>query len=314
MLNRRYLRIKVFLALYAFFQSKSNDSEKAKHELLKSIEQIFDLYINLLSLFKELHSCLIRFEDDEKNKFHPNKNDLIFYNKFLSNKVLTIITENERLATVVKEKNINWQEEKELIKKIITAIKNNAEASAQLNKCKTFLEDKDFIANAYQDIITEQESLISYFEDKNLFWGNDIYLVNAIITKFLLNLNENKEENNFILPLYKDEPEDTKLVVDLFKKSIENKDKNEKIIAARAANWEIDRIALIDIILMNMAINELTDFPTIPVKVTLNEYIEISKIYSTRKSKDFINGILDKLTADLKEQGLIKKSGRGLID
>lgn len=302
------------MALYAFFQSKSSDTEKSKQELFRSIEQIYDLYIHLFSLLQEIHNRLVKLEEDEKNKFQPNKNDLGFYRKFLLNKALIIITENKNLITAAKEKQIDWQHEKELIKKIITAIKNNAEAFAQLNNCKTFQEDKDFIANVYQDIITEQESLLYYFEEKNLFWGNDIYLVNSIITKFLLNLNENKEENNFILPLYKDEPEDKKLVGDLFIKSIENKEKNEKMIADRAKNWEIERIALIDIILMNMAITELTEFPTIPIKVTLNEYIEISKIYSTRKSKDFINGILDKLAANLKEQGLINKSGRGLID
>jgi len=230
MLNRRYLRIKVFQALYAFFQTKNDDLQKGENELKKSIEQIYNLYIYFLVILKNVQTVLFQIEDEAKNKNIPIADDIRFLNRFKDNKVLKKIVENKTLQKIFVEKNMPAFEERDILQKSIMGIKNDLKYKILLNENNSFEEDKEFLLNVYPLLIGDSEPMLQYFEEKNIYWAGDFYIVNAIILKQLKKIEESSDENYFILPLYKDEVDDVKLVFDLFRRSVLNKEKNEAMI------------------------------------------------------------------------------------
>lgn len=175
-----------------------------------------------------------------------------------------------------------------------------------------FKEDKDFIVDVFKDIIAPNDKLYDYMEDKNLTWLDDLPTVNTTILKLLRKVKETSTEKYFTPKLYKD-VEDQQFAIDLFKKTLLNNTTINKEIDQKTKNWDSDRIATVDYVLLQMAICELNNFPSIPIKVTINEYLEISKEYSTPKSSIFINGILDKLVKEYEAAGELNKVGRGLM-
>ncbi|MDQ3048586.1 MAG: transcription antitermination factor NusB, partial [Bacteroidota bacterium] len=174
--------------------------------------------------------------------------------------------------------------------------------------------DRDFIIEVFREYIADFELMNHLYEEKNLHWGDDIYLVNPMVVKTLETFKEDATPEHSLMQLYKDREEDEQFVKDLFRQTALRNEETEKLIGDKTKNWEVERIAMMDVLLMKMAITEILHFSNIPVKVTLNEFIEISKIYSTPKSKIFINGILDKLVADFKSENMLNKMGRGLME
>ncbi len=173
---------------------------------------------------------------------------------------------------------------------------------------------RNFIAEIFKEYVADFELLNHFYEERNLHWGDDIYLVNPMIVKPIETFKENATPDFSLLPLYKDREEDEQFVKDLFRQTAMQDEETKKLIGEKTKNWEVERIAMMDVLLMQMAITEVLYFSNIPVKVTLNEFIEISKTYSTPKSKVFINGILDKLIADFKKENKLNKTGRGLME
>ena len=315
MLNRRYLRIKVMQALYGFFQSDTKDLAKADRELFNGIEKIYDLYIYQLALLIELRHVAAKLIEEAKTKHRPTPDNLNPNLKFLQNKFITQLDENIHLKREINNRKINWNNEFELVKKIF----NNIKASEQFTKYmnvddNSYKTDRDFILEIFKEYIADFELLNHLYEEKNLHWGDDIYLVNPMIVKTIESFTETTTPDFALIPLYKDKEEDELFVKDLFHQTALRNEEIEKLIGDKTKNWEVERIALMDVLLMKMAITEVLHFSSIPVKVTLNEFIEISKIYSTPKSKIFINGILDKLVADFKTGNKINKVGRGLME
>jgi len=313
MLNRRYLRIKVMQALYAFFQHENQDVYKGEKELFNSIEKIYDLYAFLLMLLIEIRDFAENSSEEAKNKKLPSQNDLVPNTKFLNNRLIKQLAVNMTLSKESSNRKLSWQNEPELIKKIFNNIKASEEYEKYLSDEHSYKSDKDFIIDMYKKHIAEFESLVYLFEEKSIYWVDDLRLVNIMVLKTLESFKEDANEHFSLLPLYKDE-DDKSFVQELFRRTILNNEMNEKLIGDKTKNWEVDRIAMMDVLLMKMAISEVLHFPSIPVKVTLNEFIEISKLYSTPKSKLFINGILDKLIADFKDQKKYTKVGRGLME
>ncbi|MEO6883894.1 MAG: transcription antitermination factor NusB [Bacteroidia bacterium] len=315
MLNRRYLRIKVMQALYAFFQSEGKDLAKAEVELFRNIDKIYDLYVLQLLILPEVRDIAENVSEEAKKKRLPTENDLNPNRKFLDNKIILLLQNNEFIAKYADAKKLNWQNEYDLVKKIFTNIKNSKEYEAYIAAPDaSFKMQQDFIVEMYETYVAEYEILIQHFEEKNIHWGDDIYLVHHLVAKTIAALEEDSEKNFSLMTLYKDAEEDRKFIKDLFRKTILNDEENSKIIADKTSNWDMERLAFMDLLLMRMAVAEVLYFPSIPVKVTLNEYIELSKMYSTPKSKVFINGVLDKLVADFKANDQIKKVGRGLLE
>lgn len=302
-------------ALYAFFQSDNQDLPKAERELFSGLDRIYDLYIYQLAFILELKHVALSLLEDAKHKRLPTAEDLNPSLKFVENKFIIQLEENIHLKREMHNRKISWNNEYELVKRVFNAIK----ASEEFNKYMHVSDDsykthRAFVLEIFREHIADFELLKHFFEERYLSWGDDIYIVNPTILKTIESYKETSEPDFALQSLFKDREEDEQFVKELFRQTIMQNEETKKLIGDKTKNWEVERIAMMDVLLMQMALTEVTCFSNIPVKVTLNEFIEISKMYSTPKSKVFINGILDKLIADFKSENKIVKTGRGLME
>lgn len=318
MLSRRQLRIKVLQALYAFSQSGDDRINIGEKQMFTSIEKLYDLCFWQLSILEEIVDfAKIRIEES-KHKHFPTPEDLNPNTKFVENTFIEKLSANRVYRKIVDKLKINWIDERELIRKIYIQIKNSQEYKLYLDsKEKSYEEDREIIIKLFKKHVTKLDSLESFYEDKCIYWTDDYHTANSLTIKIMNAIEEKSDEFQTLPSILKsqNEPdnEDKEFVLGLYRKSILNSEKLEKRIAEKAVNWEFDRIAAMDILILKMALTEIIEFSSIPVKVTMNEYIEIAKMYSTPKSSIFVNGILDKLVAEMSRNEEIKKSGRGLI-
>ena len=300
--------------MYAFKGSESDDFSKDQKFLLFSIDNMYNLYLLLMALLIEVQK---RAESDlqKKQKKHlATKEDKDPNRKFVNNQLLKLLKENLALKNQLEANKINnWELDGEYIDIIFKdIISSDLYKEYMKTRVSDFKEDKVFIIDVFKDIIAPNDKLYDYMEDKNLTWLDDLPTVNTTILKLLRKVKETSAENYFTPKLYRD-IEDKQFAIDLFKKTLLNSTAINTEIDLKTKNWDSDRIANVDFVLLQMAICELNNFPSIPVKVTINEYLEISKEYSTPKSSIFINGILDKLVKEYEASGELKKVGRGLM-
>lgn len=314
MLNRRHIRIKVMQTLYAFKGGESDDFSKDQKFLLFSIDNMYNLYLLILALLIAVKKRAESDLEKKQNKHLATAEDKNPNRKFVNNQVLELIANNFQLNNLLETHSINnWRLDDEYVDIVFKAI-TASELYAEHMKTRTsdFKEDKNFIVDIFKDIIAPNEKLYEYLEDKNLTWLDDLPTVNTTILKLLRKVKRNPEDNYFTPKLYKD-LDDKEFAIALFKKTLLNKSGISKEIDQKTQNWDAERIANIDYVLLQMAICEIKNFPSIPVKVTMNEYLEIAKEYSTPKSSIFINGILDKLVKEYEQAGTLNKVGRGLM-
>ncbi len=314
MLSRRHIRVKVMQVLYAFQGTESDNFVKDQKFLLHSIDNMYNLYLLLVSLMIEVQK---RAEDHLKktqNKHLATKEEKDPNRKFINNEVLIMLRDNEQLKARFVTHNIkNWELDDEYVEIIFKAIlKSDLYKTYLETRTSSFKEDKEFIIDVFKDIIAPNEKIYEYIEDKNLTWLDDLPTVNTSILKLLRKVKKTSDQFHFLPKLYKD-LDDKQYAVDLFRKTLLNQSALAKEIEGKTTNWDADRIASLDKVLLKMGVCELKNFPSIPTKVTINEYLEISKEYSTPKSSIFINGILDKLVRDYQESGELNKIGRGLM-
>ncbi len=309
MLNRRFLRIKVMQALYSFFQHEEANQAFFEKELYKSLEKIHELYFSILGLLIDLHHASLLVIDESKNKHLPTKDDLNPNLKFAENSLLVSLSNSKEVRLQLEGKKISWQNDFDLVKKLFYEIRDGDAYKNYLMSGSTgFKEDRDFIIELILEHLTENEVLISLFEEKNIHWADDTFVAfNSVIRNL-----EDFEGEFKMQPLLKDEKDDYAFVSVLFNKTILYRKQLEELIDKHTKNWEIERIANMDMLLMEMALTEILHLPNIPVKASLNEYIDISKEYSTPNSKVFVNGVLDKIIIELKHDNKINKTGRGL--
>lgn len=312
MLNRRHIRVKVMQSIYAMHQSKSDNLEKEEKFLFYSVENIQDLYLIMLSSLIEIKKTEEVFLDKSSKKHlvtaeerNPNK-------KFINNLVFELLSESNALSIALENRKINnWELNDDYIQILLQEIKQSEfYAKYMTNRVNNFEEDKQFVLDVFTEIIAPNEKLYEYLEDNKLTWIDDIPLVNTEIIKQLKAIKENAEIK--IPKLYKD-AEDKDFVRDLFRKTVLNESELAKEYIDKTPNWDTERIAEIDTIILKMAICEFLKFPSIPVKVTINEYLELAKEYSTPKSSIFINGILDNLIKEFQTNKKLNKIGRGLM-
>lgn len=307
------LRIKVMQALYGFFQSGGSDLGIAENGLFRSLERIYDLYLLQFLLFDGLHREALRDREEARKKFFPDEEDLMETTAFTENPFLLAVSQSDSLLRAVNARKLSWHRYPDLAEKLFRRIKQMPEYKIYIHKPDPTIQvHKDFLRDVIKNVLWEEEYLQGIYEEENIHWGDDIDLVNITVLKAVENFNPDRGIQ--LTGLYKDEKEDMEFVRTLFRRCILNNDELEQRITPNTKNWEVERIAYMDMLLMKMAVCELLEFPSIPVKVSLNEYIEISKMFSTPKSNSFINGILDKIALQLKEEGKIKKTGRGLIE
>jgi N utilization substance protein B len=313
MLTRRHIRVKVLQSIYAFNQSQNPDLEKQEKFLLYSIDQMLDLYVLSLQLLLEMRVSEERFLLTSQKKHLATKEEKDFSRNFLDNKLLGIISNNEELADFVKKKKLNyWKLDDEYTAILLKDLRQKDFFKAYLQEpTPSFSDDKAVIVRIYKEVIAPNDQYYEYLEDKRLTWLDDFPIVNTALVKMLNKLTE-KNVGTILLPeLYKNE-EDREYALTLLRKTILNDDKLGDAIEGKTPNWDKDRIADLDMIIIKMGIAEFLYFPSIPVRATINEYLEIAKEYSTPKSSIFINGILDKLVKELTVSKKIHKIGRGL--
>lgn len=299
-------------SVYAMQQSHDSDIIREERFLKHSILKMFDLYVLNFQLLIEVQKLASKKIALSKKKILATQEDLKPNTKFIDNQIINLIAESISLESYVELNKLNnWEEDKEYVKIIFDELQ-------QSNLYKNYLDtvedspkvDKAFVIDFFKEIIAPNEKLAEYYEDKMISWVDDIPFVNTWVVK---TLSKCKPQKTFKLgTLYKDE-DDEAFVSHLFKKTILKHKTYEEDIAAKTPNWESDRIADIDMILIKMAISEFVNFPSIPVRVTINEYIEIAKDYSTSKSSYFINGVLDRISKEFIKEKRIVKIGRGLL-
>lgn len=288
--------------------------------LVSSIESIYDLYIYLLSSLLEVRDFASNRMEDARLKFLPTEAELNPNTRFVENRFLEQLSENRRLRKNMQRLSVSWADHQEIIRKIFLTFRDSEVYAAFMEKPKVnYRDEKDIVLHLFGEFMLESEAYISLFEEHNIHWADDIDTASSLLVKTIKKWDADMDEFHELPPLMINPDEEGEdlirdFVLKLFRKTIVHKTEFDKLIADRAQNWDIERIALLDVILLKMALTELTEFPTIPVKVTLNEYIEISKEYSTPRSRQFVNGMLDKLVVDLREASRINKMGRGLID
>ena len=301
-------------SIYAMHQNGSDNLEKEEKFLFYSIDNILDLYLTMVSSLLEICKKEQVFLHLSSQKHLATPQERKPNEKFIKNAVFQILAENNSLSIAMENRKINnWSLNDDYIIILLNAIKESKfYAKYMSNTINTFEEDKEFIAALFEEIIVPNEKLYEYLEDDKLTWIDDIPMVNTQILKQLKALKPLEEDNFRVPKLYKD-TEDKDFVRDLFRKTVLNEKELAKAYDDKTPNWDSDRIAEIDTIILKMAICEFLKFPSIPVKVTLNEYLEIAKEYSTPKSSIFINGILDNLVKELTESKKLVKVGRGLM-
>ncbi|WP_415582624.1 transcription antitermination factor NusB [Flavobacterium longum] len=300
-------------AIYAMHQNGSDQLEKEEKFLFYSIESVLDLYLIMLSALVEVRKSEIDFQEKSAKKHLATAEERKPNRKFVDNAVLKMLAENPSLTAALKERKIdNWTRNDDYIIIIRDEIKDSAlYAQYMADKAVGFEKDQDFVIEMFTELIAPNEKLYDYLEDHRLTWIDDIPLVNTQIVKQLRGL-KSATDNFFVPRLYKD-AEDKEYASLLFRKTVLNETDLAKEYVGKTPNWDTDRIAEIDTIILKMAICEFLKFPSIPVKVTINEYLELAKEYSTPKSSIFINGILDNLVKEYQAANKLNKSGRGLL-
>ena len=313
MLTRRQLRIKILQILYSYFVKDERDIVKAEKELLTSIDKMYDMYIYLYLLLGEMQRLAIEKIDAGMNKKMPSEEDLRPNTKFVTNYHLRTIANSKILNKEAEQRGINWGDNYSDIKKIFKNLTETRDYKEYMESTERgFEHDREFALRFFKRHIINEEFLKEFFEENSVFWNDDLDLMAGMVIKSIKLMDEDSGEI-ILMELWKD-PEDEKHFLDsLFQQAIVLSDEHEEVISEFAQNWDKERIALMDMILMKMALAEARTFDQIPLKVTLNEYIELSKYYSLPKSSGFINGVLDQAYNKLQKEGTIKKMGRGLI-
>ena len=319
MLNRRFLRIKVLQALYAYIESGETNVNNGIKNLLESIDKLYELFIWQLSFLVETKRFAENKITENKHKYIPTYDDLHPNLKYVNNRLLNLIEDNVDFKKHEAALKINWANDpQDVVKKYYTMMRETPEYKKYMaDKTDTFAADRKFIVEMITKYFADLDVLQDFYEDKSIYFCDDYHLVSSMLIEFISKM-KNFDVNSKLPEIYKTENveanADEKFIQDLFRETLNHDEEFGKLIADNTNNWEKERICLMDMIILKMALTEFVCFPFIPVKVTMNEYIEISKYFSTPKSKIFVNGILDKLAKKLNEAGSINKMGLGLLE
>lgn len=313
MISRRLLRIKALMALYAFNRREDNDLARAETELMFSIDKTYDLYHYLMLLALEIADVANEKIDMALQKRMPTTEDLNPKRRFVDNQVVAQLRKNNEFNKYLSSRKLSWVNYPHIPRNLYNKMLAwDVYESYISSEDHGYVADKKFIIKLITGLFASSEDLEANFEEQSIYWNDDLEYVFAMIEKTLKKFKADSGEDTKLMPLFKNR-EDEEFVRILFRKAVLNTKKCSDLIDNNTTNWEVERIALMDTLVMQLAITEILEFPEIPVKVTLNEYIEIAKYYCTAKSSTFVNGILDNIVKEIREQGLFRKSGRGLV-
>ncbi len=316
MLNRRFLRVKALQSIYAYHQSENSNLALAERQLLEGVDDLYKLFVYQLSFWVEVKRFAERRIEENKLKHFPTEEDLNPNMKFVNNRILKVLDDNKHLMKLEEQYKINWADSREdFIRNMFTKLTETVEYQEYMaNEKDSFSDDKRFLVTVIDTYMPENGLLYDYYSDRDLSFNSDYQLAIYLLWKFVSELPASFDAFSMLPPVYKTEKEDKEFVIKLLEKTLLRADEYMELVKSNISNWDYERLALMDKILIFMALTEFTEFHSIPVKVTINEYIEISKFYSTPESRRFVNGMLDRLSNVLKEEGKLVKTGLGLID
>lgn len=308
MINRNLIRIRVVQIVYSWYQNKNNDLRKAEKELMFGMQKSYDLYYYMLTLMLELTKIYEARVESRKNKFLPTDDDLNPNTNLIDNKFINQLSDNRQLQLYINERPLSWVDHESFVKTLLDKIlESEAYKSYSLISSPSYEQDREFWRKSFKDFIYLNEELDDILEDESIYWNDDVEIVQSFVLKTIKRFSEFNESNQPLLPMFKDE-EDKRYALKLLDETIINEKKFRELIEKHTEKWDFERIAIMDLIIMQIALAEISTFDSIPTNVSMNEYIEIGKSYSTPKSSIFINGILDAIVHELKKENLIFKN------
>ena len=307
MINRILIRTRIVQIVYAWYQNRNKDLRTVEKELLFGLQKSYDLYYYLLLLMVELTKAYDARVEAKRNKYLPTDEDLNPNTRLIENKFIGQLSQNHQFNKYLNERPMSWREHDAFVKNLLDEIIASDIYAEYANETKTdYNDDREFWRKIFKQFILDNEKLEEILEDESIFWNDDIEIVQTFVMKSIRQFSEENGENQRLLPMFKDD-EDRQFALKLLHDTILNEQKYRQLIETHSEKWDFDRIAFMDMIIMQIALAEIHTFETIPTSVSLNEYIEIAKSYSTPKSGTFVNGILDAIVADLRKNNIIFK-------
>ena len=313
MFSRRLLRIKVLQTLYSHHKVAGKTYSGTEKDLIHSIEKSFELYHLLMILMIDVVDYAESRIEQGRQKNIPSEEDLHPNTRFINNQVIRQLRGNSTFSKFLGKKPLSWVQYPEIVRKLYKTILDTEFFQAYMSdKDHSYKSDKFILERIYLDVVSNYEDLFINLEEQSIFWIDDVDFVIKMIVRTLKKFRADEPEGGELMPMFKDK-DDLAYSKRLLRTTIKNEEEYLALIKTSANNWELERIAFTDRLILQLAISEAVEFKSIPVKVTINEFIEIAKLYSTQKSSQFINGILDNIFTGLKKEGKIVKRGRGLI-
>lgn len=311
MVNRELIRLKAVQIIYSYYASGMNEQgkkgiETSQKELLFSLDKAYDLYHAMLQLLLEVRRVAVEDVEQRSLRNKQLSKNLIIDTRFVNNRLLHLLAENEQLRDFTDKNNQLWAEDEEMIKNIYRVFCKSSDYEMYLKEEDSFQNDADCIRRLYRSFIVENDDIAAALEDKSIFWNDDKHIVDTFVLKTIKQMREDNAPDTPLQPQY-ERTEDMEFAVQLHKYTIENGEYYRTLIEEKSINWDMHRIALMDTVIMQTALAEITSFPTIPVAVSINEYINISKMYSTNRNWSYVNATLDNITKQLEAEGKIEK-------
>ena len=308
MINRVLIRLKIVQIVYAYYQNGGKNLDTAEKELFFSLSKAYDMYNYLLLLMVEITKQAERKQNAAKSKLLPTAEELYPNTKFVDNRFVAQLEVNKQLLEFSESQKKTWDKEAEFVKNLCEKIMDSDIYKEYMaSETSSYEEDRELWRKIYKRIIFNNDDLDQVLEDQSLYWNDDKEIVDTFVLKTIKRFEEKNGDKQELLPEFKDE-EDQNFARRLFRRAILNADYYRHLISENTRNWDLDRVAFMDVIIMQIALAEILSFPNIPVSVSLNEYVEIAKLYSTPKSGSFINGTLDGIVNVLKKENKLTKN------
>ena len=308
MINRVLIRLKIVQIVYAYYQNGGKNLDTAEKELFFSLSKAYDLYNYLLLSMVEVTKQANKRLNAAKNKLVPTKEELFPNTKFVENRFIAQLEVNKQLLEFSNNQKKTWENEADFVKTLCDKIlESDIYKEYMASETSSYEEDRELWRKLYKNIIFNNIELDQVLEDQSLYWNDDKEIVDTFVLKTIKRFDEKNGAKQELLPEFKDE-EDQDFARRLFRRTILNADYYRHLISENTKNWDLDRVAFMDVVIMQIALAEILSFPNIPVSVSLNEYVEIAKLYSTPKSGGFINGTLDGIVNSLKKENKLTKN------
>lgn len=308
MVNRVLIRIKVLQIVYAYYQNGNVDLKSAENDLQFSMRKSYELYLSLLLLMVEVTRLQSRILEAKKEKYVPTEEELNPNLRFVNNRFIAQLAANETLLKEMKDNTISWDNDEDFVKRILDMILNSELYTNYLEAEEdNYEQDRQFWYRIFKKVICNNEMVDEFLEDKSIFWNDDIEIVESFVLKTIKRFEEANGDKQELMPMFKEE-EDRTFAVKLLRQTFLKGPEYREMIGHYLTNWDADRIAHIDMVILQIALAEIFSFPTIHTSISLNEYVEIAKYYSSPKKLPFINATLESIICDAKRDHKLLKN------